>query len=85
VSGKYRYDAWAKLISHEGSTNQPYEYVGQLGYYTHWQDANMDGMLQLGVRDYDPSVGRFTHVNGGLKMIQIRRFENVPPGARFAL
>jgi hypothetical protein len=24
-------------------------------------------------------------VNGGLKMIQIRRFENVPPGARFAL
>jgi hypothetical protein len=33
----------------------------------------------------DDRIGHSWPVNGGLKMIQIRRFENVPPGARFAL
>jgi len=33
--------------------------VGELGYYTHHQDANLD-LLQLGVRFYDPEIGRFT-------------------------
>jgi len=44
---------------HSCSTNQPYQYVGELGYYTHHQDANL-ALLQLGVRFYDSEIGRFT-------------------------
>ena len=33
--------------------------VGQLGYYTHWQEPGF-GLLQLGVRFYGSEVGRFT-------------------------
>lgn len=49
-------------IKHTVSTAQPYQFVGQLGYYTHVQDANLP-LLQLGVRFYDPEVGRFTQVD----------------------
>jgi len=45
-------------IEHTGSTAQPYQFVGELGYYTHWQDENLT-LLQLGVRFYDPEIGRF--------------------------
>jgi len=58
-------DAWGKLmehIEHTGSTAQPYQFVGQMGYYTHWQDTYL-GLLQLGVRFYDPQVGRFAQVD----------------------
>jgi len=58
---KYAYDAYGSLISHDrlsGSIDQPYQYVGRLGYYTHWQEPDF-GVLQLGVRFYDPEVGRF--------------------------
>ena len=54
-------DAWGKLmehIEHTGCIDQPYQFVGQLGYYTHWQDENLT-LLQLRVRFYDPEVGRF--------------------------
>jgi len=53
------YDAWGKSMAHTGTTTQPYQFVGQLGYYTHWQDENL-ALLQLGVRFYDPEIGRFT-------------------------
>ena len=62
VTDKYTYDAWGALTNHEqltGSITQPYEYVGESGYYTHYQDANLP-LLQLGVRFYDPALGRFT-------------------------
>ena len=58
VTDTYAYDAWGNA-THNGETAQPYQYVGQLGYYTHVQDENFD-LLQLGVRLYDPEVGRFT-------------------------
>ena len=58
VTDTYTYDAWGNT-THSGSTEQPYQYVGQLGYYTHWQDEHLD-LLQLGVRFYDPQTGRFT-------------------------
>ena len=54
----YAYDVWGNLLAHLGTTAQPYQYVGRLGYYTHYQDANLD-LLQLGARYYDPGVGRF--------------------------
>ncbi|WP_347243986.1 RHS repeat-associated core domain-containing protein, partial [Thermogutta sp.] len=62
ITDKYAYDAYGSLLSHDcysGSINQPYQYVGQLGYYTHYQEPEF-GLLQLGVRFYDPEVGRFT-------------------------
>lgn len=60
ITDKYRYDAWGNATHDTGTTQQPYQYVGQLGYYTHYQDPNMAGLLQLGVRFYDPETGRFT-------------------------
>ena len=56
---KYVYNAFGGVITRTGSTNQPYQYIGQYGYYTHWQDANMP-LLQLGVRFYNPAAGIFT-------------------------
>jgi RHS repeat-associated protein len=62
ATDKYTYDAWGNVTSRTGSTQQPYQYVGAMGYYTHYQDANLP-LLQLGVRFYDPSIGRFTQVD----------------------
>ena len=59
MTDSYAYDAWGNLIDRTGNTEQPYQYVGQLGYYTHYQ-APAFNLLQLGVRFYDPEVGRFT-------------------------
>ena len=64
-SDSYTYDAWGNLTANLGSTPQPYQYVGRLGYYTHYQDVDLYGhpkfkLLQLGVRFYDPEIGRFT-------------------------
>ena len=62
VTDEYSYDAYGAVLSYNrctGSADQPYRYVGRLGYYTHWQEPNF-GLLQLGVRFYDSEVGRFT-------------------------
>ncbi len=59
---RYDYDAYGGVLWHErhtGSVDQPYQYVGQLGYYTCWQEPDF-GLLQLGVRFYDAHLGRFT-------------------------
>ena len=59
VTDTYGYDAWGGA-SQGGSTVQPYQFVGQLGYYFPVQDENFP-LLQLGVRFYDPAqTGRFT-------------------------
>ncbi len=61
VTQKYDYDAYGAVLWHEKDANfdQPYQYIGQLGYYTHYQEPDL-ALLQLGVRLYDPQVGRFT-------------------------
>jgi RHS repeat-associated protein len=59
VTDEYSYDAWGNAAHNSGSTEQPYQYVGVLGYYTHSQDVRIP-LVQLGVRCYDPANGRFT-------------------------
>jgi YD repeat-containing protein len=61
ITDRYTYDAYGSLLSHDcydGSDNQPYQYVGQLGYYTQYTEPDL-GLLQLGVQFYDPEVRRF--------------------------
>ncbi|MHB1456865.1 MAG: RHS repeat domain-containing protein [Armatimonadota bacterium] len=62
VSDKYSYDAWGSILWREkytDSIDQPYQYVGRFGYYTHYQEPDF-GLMQLGVRFYDAETGRFT-------------------------
>jgi len=59
VTDSYSYDGWGNVTGHTGDTGQPYQFVGQLGYYTHYQIPSF-GLLELGVRFYGPEVGRFT-------------------------
>ncbi len=59
------YTPWGELMtsgsraSTVGTTANPYRYVGQLGYYYHHQDAGLQNWMQLGVRFYEPEIGRF--------------------------
>jgi len=63
VTDRYAYDAYGSVTSHIGSTtDNPYQYVGALGYYTHYQDPDF-GLLELGFRFYDPGIGRFTQLD----------------------
>ena len=65
VTDRYDYDAYGAVIAHEklaGSVDQPYQYVGQLGYYTCYQEPSF-GPLQLGVRFYDAEVERFGQID----------------------
>ncbi|MCL5102966.1 MAG: hypothetical protein M1133_02465 [Armatimonadetes bacterium] len=63
ISDKYSYDAYGKLLWREmanaNSIDQPYQYVGQLGYYTHYQEPHFS-LIQVRKRLYDCAVGRFT-------------------------
>ena len=61
VTDRYDYGAWGEphpILA--GTTDNPYLYVGQLGYYTHWQDPSLADALELGVRLYEPGIGGFT-------------------------
>lgn len=59
------YTPWGELVtsgsraSTVGTTANPYRYVGELGYYFHHQDAGLADWMQLGVRFYEPELGRF--------------------------
>jgi len=61
ITDRYDYDAWGNEYPIMVSTlDNPYRYVGQLGYYTHWMDSSLSDLLHLGVRFYEPGVGRFS-------------------------
>ncbi|MEN6521334.1 MAG: RHS repeat-associated core domain-containing protein [Armatimonadota bacterium] len=65
ITDRYAYDAWGTVVAHDrydGSIDQPYQYVGELGYYTHYQDPGFK-LLQLGMRFYDGEAGRFTQMD----------------------
>ncbi len=58
VTDAYMHDSWGSASVHVGATEQPSQYVGQMGYYTHGAASGID-VLQLGIRYYDASTGRF--------------------------
>gem|GEM_PF-858755 len=62
VTDKLAYDSYGSVISHdryEGSVEQPYQYVGRYGYYTHYQEPELR-LVQTGMRFYDTETGTFT-------------------------
>ena len=64
IADRYDYDAWGNEYPIMVSTlDNPYRYVGQLGYYTHWMDSSLTDLLHLGMRFYEPGVGRFSQVD----------------------
>ncbi|MCL6628791.1 MAG: hypothetical protein K6U00_04225 [Armatimonadetes bacterium] len=64
ITDLYDYDAWGNEYPIMVSTlDNPYRYVGQLGYYTHWMEPSLTDLLHLGVRFYEPGVGRFGQVD----------------------
>lgn len=62
VTDEYTYDPWGNVTSHSGSLNQPYQFVGKYGYYTHYNDSNVP-YIQTGVRLYFPQLGRYVQVD----------------------
>ena len=62
VTDRYTYDAYGAVLSHDRYANtidQPYQYVGRLGYYTHtWAPEFGLGLLHR--RFLDVELGRFT-------------------------
>ncbi|NLN78307.1 MAG: hypothetical protein GX141_05270 [Armatimonadetes bacterium] len=67
VTDEYSYDAYGAVLSHNrrtGSVDQPYQYVGQLGYYMHYQEPGF-GLIQTGVRFYGSESGVLTQRNPG--------------------
>ncbi len=72
VTDKYTYDAWGNVLSHVGNTQQPYMYVGSMGYYSHYNDGNLP-YIQTGVRLYNAECGRYMQLDpimlaGGLNL-----------------
>jgi len=55
VTDTYLYDAWGNLLAETGSTTNPWQYIGKLGYL---REAVIDGYL-LRRRYYVSDVGRF--------------------------
>ena len=62
VTDKYAYDPYGSVIFHnryDNTVDQPYQYEGEYAYYTQYDEPDF-GLLQVGVRFYDPQTGRFT-------------------------
>ena len=77
VTDTYVYDAWGNMVSKSGSTLQPFKYIGEYGYYAHFQDDDVMpytvtssttsgtvlSFIQTGVRTYFPRLGRYMQVD----------------------
>jgi len=55
ITERYTCDDCGGSMMHDGSTEQPYQYVGKLGYY---DEPDID-LQYLRARWYNPSTGRF--------------------------
>jgi RHS repeat-associated protein len=59
VTDEYVYTAWGEPVVANGTTENPYRWVGRLGYY--WDEAT--GTYYIRRRDYRPTVARWTAVD----------------------
>ena len=55
VTDSYTYYAFGEIVVSSGSTENPYTWVGMLGY---WSDAELT-RFHTGERDYDPVPARY--------------------------
>ncbi|WLD11701.1 RHS repeat-associated core domain-containing protein [Planctellipticum variicoloris] len=55
VTDDYRYQAFGEPVETTGATENPYRWVGQVGY----RQEEATGLYNLRARDYDPASGRF--------------------------
>ena len=56
MTDSYLYDSFGNILLSSGSTINPFQFVGQAGYY---QDLDLV-LYHLRARHYDPASGRFT-------------------------
>ncbi|HID07776.1 MAG TPA: hypothetical protein EYP10_11595, partial [Armatimonadetes bacterium] len=75
VTDRYRYDAWGNVLIREGSTENPFEYIGTKGYYA----EGVDGMKVLGGRQYWSEVGRFASADRVLTSLSRYAYANNSP------
>ena len=60
VIDRYVFDAWGnELTNPQSQVTNPFRYVGKSNYYT----DSPSGLLLLGLRYYEPSVGRFINLD----------------------
>ena len=57
VVNTYSYEPYGKTTSSTGTTANPWRFGGSYGAYT---ENNNSGLLKIGQRFYDPSLGRWT-------------------------
>jgi RHS repeat-associated protein len=58
TTDNYTYEAYGEVVASTGTTENPYRYVGQLGYYD-----NGDGSLYVRARHYRPTTARWLSVD----------------------
>ncbi len=55
ITDQYTFDAWGNTVASSGTSPQPYQWIGRLGYY---YDTDT-GRHNLRRRDYESAIGRF--------------------------
>jgi len=58
ITDTYAYDAFGNTLASSGGTDNPYRYVGALGYRIGSGES-----MHLGMREYAPGLGRFTQAD----------------------
>ena len=59
VTDTNRYDAWGTQVSHTGTTENPYRWRSQAGYYY----DEVSGQYYVRARTYSPTIGRWLSVD----------------------
>ncbi|MEW4526647.1 RHS repeat-associated core domain-containing protein [Maioricimonas sp. JC845] len=59
ITDTYLYDAWGNIVSSTGTTENPFRYIGNVGYYL---DSDTD-KLYVRARIYSPTIGRWWNID----------------------
>jgi RHS repeat-associated protein len=75
LSDAYRYDGWGQKVASAGTSANPWKYRGLLGIAP---GSIADQLLDMGARDYAPSLGTFTQLDsvqgGAANPLTMNRF-----------